>query len=61
MCLLCVTCFFSPDFQVIPDIDTLLFNLLILGELTDNRGRVWRRNPRDLYILEITYTSPQVC
>ena len=60
MCLLCVTCF-SPDFQVIPDIDTLLFNLLILGELTDSRGRVWRRKPHDLYILEITYTSPQVC
>ena len=50
-----------PDFQVMPDLDTLLFNLLILGELTDNRGRVWRRNPYDFYILEITYTPPQVC
>ncbi|CAH3163087.1 unnamed protein product, partial [Porites evermanni] len=45
--------------KVIPDLDTLLFNLLILGELTDNRGRVWRRNPYDFYILEITYTPPQ--
>ena len=31
-----------------------MFNLLILGELTDECGRVWRRNSHDLYILEIT-------
>lgn len=38
-----------------------MFNLLVLGELTDNHGRVWKRNPYDLYILEITYqASPQV-
>ncbi|XP_078382607.1 E3 ubiquitin-protein ligase rnf213-alpha-like isoform X3 [Oculina patagonica] len=44
---------------VTPELETLLFNLLILGELTDDRGRVWRRNPYDLYILEITDPAPK--
>lgn len=44
-----------------PELETLLFNLLILGEITDDRGRVWRRNPYDLYILEITDPLPKVC
>ncbi|PFX15559.1 E3 ubiquitin-protein ligase RNF213 [Stylophora pistillata] len=42
------TCLVTPEFE------TLLFNLLILGELTDECGRVWRRNSHDLYILEVT-------
>jgi len=46
---------------VTQELETLLFNLLILGEITDDRGRVWRRNPYDLYILEITDPLPKVC
>ncbi|XP_022797655.1 E3 ubiquitin-protein ligase rnf213-alpha-like isoform X3 [Stylophora pistillata] len=42
---------------VTPEFETLLFNLLILGELTDDCGRVWRRNSYDLYILEITHST----
>ena len=35
-------------------LDSFLFNLLILGMLTDARGRVWRKRPCDLYVVEIT-------
>ena len=41
-------------FQVTNGLDSFLFNLLILGMLTDARGRVWRRRPCDLYVVEIT-------
>ena len=39
-------------------LDTLLFNLLVLGCLCDKMGRVWRRRSTDLYIIEITTTAP---
>ena len=39
-------------------LDTLIFNLLILGYLCDKMGRVWRRRSTDLYIIEITTTAP---
>ena len=40
--------------QVSSGLDSLLFNLLVLGVLSDSRGRVWRRRPCDLYIVEVT-------
>jgi len=30
----------------------LLFNLLILGSITDREGYVWTRSPADLYVIE---------
>ncbi|XP_068731195.1 E3 ubiquitin-protein ligase rnf213-alpha-like [Montipora capricornis] len=39
-------------------LDTLLFNLLVLGSLCDKMGRLWRRRNSDLYIIEITKATP---
>ncbi|XP_078362430.1 uncharacterized protein LOC144646644 [Oculina patagonica] len=39
-------------------LDTLLFNLLVLGCLCDKMGRVWRRRSTDLYVIEITTAAP---
>ncbi|XP_067057901.1 E3 ubiquitin-protein ligase rnf213-alpha-like isoform X3 [Acropora muricata] len=39
-------------------LDTLLFNLLVLGSLCDRMGRMWRRRNSDLYIIEITTNAP---
>ncbi|KAI0227837.1 hypothetical protein LSAT2_021672 [Lamellibrachia satsuma] len=33
-------------------IDNLLFNLLVLGSLTDQTGLVWRKSQMDLYVIE---------
>jgi hypothetical protein len=41
-------------FQVLEGVDTLLFNLLVLGSLTDYTGFVWKRSVRDLYVIETT-------
>ncbi|KAK3585578.1 hypothetical protein CHS0354_036765 [Potamilus streckersoni] len=38
--------------EVQEGVDFFLFNLLILGCLTDKFGYVWRRLPRDLYLIE---------
>ena len=35
-------------------LDAFLFNLLVLGSVTDSAGRVWRRRPTDLYVVEVT-------
>jgi len=35
-------------------VDTILFNMLILGGLCDTQGRVWRRNASDMCAVEIT-------
>ena len=32
--------------------DYLLFNLLVLGSITDREGYVWSRWPTDLYVIE---------
>ncbi|XP_077980162.1 E3 ubiquitin-protein ligase rnf213-alpha-like [Glandiceps talaboti] len=37
-------------------VDDLLFNLLVLGGITDVHGKMWRRNAWDLYVVEITST-----
>ncbi|XP_068735057.1 LOW QUALITY PROTEIN: E3 ubiquitin-protein ligase rnf213-alpha-like [Montipora capricornis] len=39
-------------------LDTLLFNLLVLGSLCDKMGRLWRKRNSDLYIIEITTATP---
>ncbi|KAK3715936.1 hypothetical protein QZH41_016501 [Actinostola sp. cb2023] len=50
-------------FDVSPSVefglDTLLFNLLYLGSIQDRRGRVWIRNPRDLYAIEMISSENQ--
>ncbi|KAL3881507.1 hypothetical protein ACJMK2_027939 [Sinanodonta woodiana] len=38
--------------EVQEGVDYFLFNLLILGCLTDKSGYIWRRSPRDLYLIE---------
>lgn len=40
-------------------LDTLLFNLLVLGSLCNKMGRMWRRRNSDLYIIEITTNAPK--
>ena len=39
----------------------MLFNLLILGSLTDNYGNVWQRKEVDMYMVEYTFQSDKVC
>ncbi|XP_067056125.1 E3 ubiquitin-protein ligase rnf213-alpha-like isoform X2 [Acropora muricata] len=43
--------------SVTNDLDTLLFNLLVLGVLKSSGGKVWRRRSSDLYVIELT-TGP---
>lgn len=45
-------CFCS---QVLCDVDTLLFSLLVLKSLTDSNGRTWHCLPMQYYIIEVTY------
>ena len=33
-------------------VDHLLYNLLVLGCVSDDHGKVWLRSPMDLYIVE---------
>ena len=40
-------------------LDSFVFNLIILGTLTTSSGRMWKRKPTDLYILEVTETGPE--
>ena len=49
-------------FKVRGGLDTLLFNLLILGALKNSSGQIWRRRSSDLYVIEITSgVSLNVC
>ncbi|XP_062574164.1 E3 ubiquitin-protein ligase rnf213-alpha-like [Saccostrea cucullata] len=47
---------FHFDFaqEVVEEVDYLLFQLIILGCLTDSHGNVWRKLPSDLYLIETT-------
>lgn len=45
--------------QVRTGLDTLLFNLFILGALKSCTGQIWRRRSSDLYVIEITSGLPQ--
>ena len=40
--------------QVLWQVDTILFSLLIQGGLCDSQGRVWRNDPSQLYAVEVT-------
>ncbi|XP_048586969.1 E3 ubiquitin-protein ligase rnf213-alpha-like isoform X2 [Nematostella vectensis] len=42
---------------VVEGLDTVLFNLLVLGIMSDRQGRVWRRRKTDLYVIEVTTAS----
>ncbi|XP_070197743.1 E3 ubiquitin-protein ligase rnf213-alpha-like isoform X2 [Littorina saxatilis] len=39
-------------YEVQEGVDLLLYNLLVLGCITDGRGRMWRRSTSDLYLIE---------
>ena len=41
--------------QVLSDVDTLLFSLLILKSLTDSNGKIWHCLPLQYYVIEVTY------
>ena len=41
-------------FQILSQVDTILFSLLILHGLTDSQGCVWRRHTSQLYAIEVT-------
>ena len=45
--------------SVIRGLDEMLFNLIVLGELADKDGYVWRRSSIDMYFIEITTTGRQ--
>ena len=47
--------------QILSEVDTILFSLLILGGLTDSQGRVWRCHSGQLYAVELTLPEKQVC
>ncbi|XP_070580815.1 E3 ubiquitin-protein ligase RNF213-like [Ptychodera flava] len=39
---------------VLRGVDNFLFNMLVLGGISNIHGHIWRRNPWDLYVIEIT-------
>ena len=45
---------------VVKGLDIFLFSLLILGEISDSEGHVWRRSQDDLYVVEITSTVAMI-
>ncbi|KAK2555497.1 E3 ubiquitin-protein ligase rnf213-alpha [Acropora cervicornis] len=45
--------------SVTSGLDTLLFNLLVLGVLRSSSGQVWRRRASDLYVIELTTGQEQ--
>ena len=48
-------CFtYSPLPQVLWQVDTILFSLLIQRGLCDTQGRVWRNHSTQLYAIEVT-------
>jgi len=42
-------------FQVLSDIDTVLFSLLVLKSLTNSKGNIWQCLPVQYYVVEVTY------
>ena len=47
--------------QILSEMDTILFSLLILRGLADSQGRVWRCHPNQLYAVEVTLPEKAVC
>ncbi len=37
-----------------PEVDCILFSLLILRGISDSQGLVWKCHPRQLYMVEVT-------
>ena len=35
--------------------------MMIQGGLSDSQGRVWRRHPSQMYAIEVTQNSKEVC
>ena len=50
----------NVEFQILSEVDTILFSLLILHGLTDSQGCVWRRHLSQLYTIEVTLLK-KVC
>ena len=40
--------------QVLRQVDSVLFSLLILQGISDSQGRIWRCHPAHLYAIEAT-------
>ena len=49
---------FDILFSTSEGLDAFLFGLLVLGEISDSEGYVWRKRPDDLYVIEMTAPSP---
>ena len=47
-------------FQILSEVNTILFSLLILHGLTDSQGCVWRRHISQLYTIEVTLLEKEV-
>ena len=52
--------FFSLHLQVLWQVDTILFSLLVQRGLCDSKGRVWRNHSSQLYAVEVTVPELQV-
>ena len=50
---------FSFSYQVLWQMDTILFSLLVQRGMCDSQGRVWRNRSTQLYAIEVTL--PEVC
>ena len=46
--------------QVMWQLDTSLFSMMIQGGLSDSQGRVWRRHSSQMYAIEVTPTAKEV-
>ena len=46
--------------QVMWQLDTTLFSMLIQGGLCDQHGNVWRSDPTHTYAVEVTLASTEV-
>lgn len=47
-------------FQVMWQLDTTLFSMLIQRGLSDQHGNVWRADKRHYYAIEVTLTGREV-
>ena len=58
---LLVTYSFATSHQVLHQVDSLLFSLLVLKGLTDSHGHIWRCLSHDIYVVEVTFPVHEVC
>ena len=49
-----VPIFYLIFFKVAKGLENFLFKLVILRSVKDHSGNVWRREPTDMYVIEIT-------